>query len=203
MNTQPSLATEEVIKRLEFEARCRRDMDTRFSGTTLAMVIIKETKVISINIGDSRIVLGTRDETGQIVARPLSRDHKPDDIHELSRIIQLGGRVYRTVSSSSSSSSSSRISSPPKGKKKKVWGPVRVWLKDMDAPGLAMSRSLCDDIIHTAGVVSLLDIYEHTFNHSNDCVLIVGTDGMWQYVSNQEAVEIAIKEREPSRASVR
>ena len=30
-------------------------------------------------------------------------------------------------------------------------GPVRVWLKDQDIPGLAMSRSICDTVAHSVG----------------------------------------------------
>jgi serine/threonine protein phosphatase PrpC len=98
MSEDPFRAIGEVVTRLEFEARCRRDIDTRFSGTTLAMIVIQETRVISVNIGDSRIVLGTRNNEGQLVAYPLSTDHKPDDFEELHRIIHSGGRVYRTSS---------------------------------------------------------------------------------------------------------
>lgn len=199
ISEDPCRAIQEVVTRLEFEARCRRDIDTRFSGTTLAMIIIQETRVISVNIGDSRVVLGTRNSEGCLIARPLSSDHKPDEFGELNRIIYSGGRVYRTSSplpiSLNSTSNDSRLP--------RVWGPARVWLKDVDAPGLAMSRSLCDDVIHTAGVISTLDFHEHYFDHLNDCVLIIGTDGLWQYISNQEAVDIAVKEKEPSKASVR
>lgn len=33
-------------------------------------------------------------------------------------------------------------------------GPMRVWLMDQDAPGLAMSRSLGDYIAHSVGVAT-------------------------------------------------
>lgn len=32
-------------------------------------------------------------------------------------------------------------------------GPERVWLKDQDIPGLAMSRSLGDTVAHSVGAV--------------------------------------------------
>lgn len=190
----PSRAVEEIVRRLEFEARCRRDFDTRFSGTTLAMAIIQETRVISVNIGDSRVILGCRDHEGRIISHPLTRDHTPDEPIEFARIINAGGRVYRTISTSSASSQT---------RKTHMWGPVRVWLPDIDAPGLAMSRSLCDDVIHTVGVTSALEFNEHYFDHCRDCLIIVATDGLWQYLSNQEVIDIAMKECEPSKASVR
>jgi serine/threonine protein phosphatase PrpC len=161
------------------------------------MAIIQETRVITVNIGDSRVVLGCRDHNGQIISRALTKDHSPDDPTEYARIINSGGRIFRTVSSSSQSKTSS-------GKRRNLlWGPVRVWLPEIDAPGLAMSRSLCDDVIHSVGVTSTLEFHEHHFDHSKDCLLIIATDGVWQYLSNQEAVDIALHEREPSKASVR
>jgi hypothetical protein len=161
------------------------------------MAIIQESRLISVNIGDSRIVLGCRDQNGQIISRALTKDHSLDDPQEHARITASGGRIFRTVSSSCSSKSSS-------GKRRNLhWGPVRVWLPEIDAPGLAMSRSLCDDVIHSVGVTSTLEFHEHLFDHTKDCLLIIATDGVWQYLSNQEAVNIAIDESEPSKASIR
>lgn len=195
--SHPCRAIEAIVRRLEFEIRCRRDLDTRFSGTTLAMAIIQESRLISVNIGDSRIVLGCRDQNGQIISRALTKDYSLDDPQEHAWITASGGRIFRTVSSSCSSKSSS-------GKRRNLhWGPVRVWLPDIDAPGLAMSRSLCDDVIHSVGVTSTLEFHEHLFDHTKDCLLIIATDGVWQYLSNQEAVDIAIDESEPSKASIR
>ena len=59
--------------------------------------------------------------------QPLSKDHKPDIPEELQRILESGGRVdtYRDQNN-------------------KRRGPYRVWLKDENLPGLAMSRSFGD-----------------------------------------------------------
>ena len=45
-----------------------------------------------------------------------------------------------------------------------VDGPQRVWLGNMDVPGLALSRSLGDVIAHTAGVSSECEFTEYDFN---------------------------------------
>ena len=39
-------------------------------------------------------------------------------------------------------------------------GPMRVWLKNEEIPGLAMSRSLGDRIAHTVGVTCTPEIQE-------------------------------------------
>jgi serine/threonine protein phosphatase PrpC len=160
------------------------------------MVVIQETRVISVNVGDSRAILGCRDHAGRVMSHSLTSDHIPDEPNEFARIMSAGGRIYRTVSTSSTPVS-------PGQRRPHVWGPCRVWLPDIDAPGLAMSRSLCDDIIHTVGVTSTLEFREHHFDHCKDCVLVIATDGLWQYLSNQEVIDIAMKECEPTKASGR
>lgn len=46
-----------------------------------------------VNIGDSRAIISTED--GKL-AYNLSRDHKPTDPKEIKRIMQNGGKIYRT-----------------------------------------------------------------------------------------------------------
>ena len=42
-------------------------------------------------------------------------------------------------------------------------GPPRVWLKDQDYPGLAMSRSFGDRVAHSVGVSEEPEIKEYLF----------------------------------------
>ena len=46
------------------------------------------------NVGDSRAILSSNGGQ-QVVA--LSRDHKPSDVDEYSRIIKAGGQIYQTT----------------------------------------------------------------------------------------------------------
>mmetsp|Transcript_22629 Transcript_22629/g.33084 ORF Transcript_22629/g.33084 Transcript_22629/m.33084 type:complete len:346 (-) Transcript_22629:184-1221(-) len=182
--SDPQTAIQEVVQDIEFAARCRSDIDTRFSGTTLCIVVIRGNLILVGNVGDSRVVIGVRDtKTAKILPKNLTVDHTPDNPDEFKRICTSGGRIYRVVSGSG------------------VWGPSRVWLSNIDAPGLGMSRSICDDIIHTAGVVSTIEFFTHTCDVENDCVLIVATDGLWEFVDSQDAVDIAVACSEPSVAS--
>ena len=57
----------------------------------------------------------------------MTKDHKPNNKDEKSRIKACGGRVQRSV-----------------GRSGLQTGSWRVWLKDKDSPGLAMSRSIGD-----------------------------------------------------------
>ena len=79
-----------------------------------------------------------------------------------------------------------------------VDGPARVWLGHMDVPGLAMSRSLGDAVAHSAGVSSEPEFFEYEFNKGReDLVLVMASDGLWEFMSDQEVMDIACSTTEP------
>ena len=55
--------------------------------------------------------------------------------------------------------------------------------------GLAMSRSLGDAIVHTVGVSAEPEVKEHEITDEDE-FLIMGTDGVWDVIDNNQAVEI-------------
>jgi serine/threonine protein phosphatase PrpC len=105
--------------------------EVNFSGSTSVVVIVIGDKIICANAGDSRAMMVSDDN--KII--PLSRDHKPEIREESQRIIKSGGRVDRY--------SEHGIKS----------GPFRVWVKNENFPGLAMSRSIGDFVAGSVGVI--------------------------------------------------
>lgn len=105
--------------------------DCHFSGTTCTLVFQLGKKLICANAGDTRAIVFTDDK---II--PLSRDHKANLPDEFARINEMGGRVEPYIIEG------------------EEVGPHRVWLKDEDFPGLAMSRSIGDLIAGSVGVTS-------------------------------------------------
>jgi serine/threonine protein phosphatase PrpC len=69
-------------------------------------------------------------------------------------------------------------------------GPNRVWLKHEDVPGLAMSRSIGDNVAHTVGVTAVPVVREY-FLKEDDTICIIASDGVWEFMSNKEVAEIA------------
>jgi serine/threonine protein phosphatase PrpC len=68
----------------------------------------------------------------------------------------------------------------------------------MDVPGLAMSRSLGDAVAHSAGVSSEPEFFEYVFNQGReDLILVMASDGLWEFCSDQEVMEIAASTTEP------
>lgn len=71
------------------------------------------------------------------------------------------------------------------------FGPYRVWLKTETFPGLAMSRSIGDFVASTVGVISEPEIMEYTIN-SNSKFIIIASDGVWEFLSNEEIMNFVI-----------
>lgn len=65
-------------------------------------------------------------------------------------------------------------------------------------PGLAMSRSLGDAVAHSAGVSSEPEFVEYTFNSGReDLILVMASDGLWEFMSDQEVMDMAFTTTEP------
>jgi len=156
-------------------------IDTEFSGSTGVVVVIRDKLVVVGNVGDSRITRGYLDSSGTMKASALSDDHKPDRPNEKARILAAGGRVFAVEYDDG------------------IDGPPRVWLGHMDVPGLAMSRSLGDAVAHSAGVSSEPEFTHHVLNPADRC-LVVATDGLWEFMSNEEVIASVAQHNDPKQA---
>jgi serine/threonine protein phosphatase PrpC len=159
-------------------------IETDFSGTTFTCAVIRGNTMTTGNIGDSRSTVGFRNASGGITGIAISQDHKPDLPEEKARIEAKGGRVFAVEYDDG------------------VDGPPRVWLGHMDVPGLAMSRSLGDAVAHSAGVSSEPDFVEYEFNPDGreDLILVLASDGLWEFMTDQEVMEMAVQTTEPRYA---
>jgi len=170
----------DVIARCETEVLHESSIETDFSGTTFVCAVIRDNKCVMANVGDSRTSIAYRGPDGRISAVNLTIDHKPDLPAEKARIEAKGGRVFAVEYDDG------------------VDGPARVWLGHMDVPGLAMSRSLGDVVAHSAGVSSEPELFEYDFNPDReDLILVLASDGLWEFMSDQEVMDIAASTTEP------
>lgn len=167
----PQGAIERAVKRLTGELT-KTNINTAFSGTTAVFGLFVDKKLYVANIGDSRCVLCTRDGNGTHKAVGMSTDQKPENPEEKARILSSGGRVETLPGAPGDDN-----------------GPYRVWLKDVDVPGLAMSRSIGDEVSHTVGVISDPVIQQRQLE-DNDAYVMWASDGVWEFISNESACKI-------------
>ncbi len=166
-----------------------KQIDSDLSGSTCISVIYTPKKLIIANVGDSRCFLGkciekeNLEETGdnileenkkkvKWIAENLSRDHKPTITEEAERILKVGGRIR-----------------PMKDEDGEFIGPLRVYMKDRDMPGLAMTRSFGDYFGSTAGVIPEPEVTEYFFK-PEDKFMVLASDGLFEFMESQEIVDI-------------
>ena len=108
-------------------------------------------------------------------AEGLSRDHKPNLTGESERIISMNGRIdyYKDHDG------------------KKI-GPARVYAKDEDGPGLAMSRSLGDTIAEKLGVIAVPDVKICKRMPDRDRAVVLCSDGVTEFLSNEQIGEFIL-----------
>ena len=149
-----------------------QDIDSIFSGTTCVSVIFTPQRLICPNIGDSRAVLARYDVNKEkYIAIDLSRDHKPSELDEKQRILENDGKIQPFLEDG------------------EFVGPERVWIKEEEVPGLAMTRSFGDRVAATVGVISEPEIKEFELD-INDKFMIIASDGIWEFISSQECVDM-------------
>lgn len=149
-----------------------RNIDSKLSGTTCVSVIYTPEKLIIANIGDSRIVLGKQLSNGEWKHEDLSRDHTPEIKEEADRIKKVGGRIR-----------------PMRDDDGTFIGPLRVYMKEEEMPGLAMTRSFGDYFASTAGTISEPEVTEHKFNEE-DKFIVLASDGLYEFMESKEVVNI-------------
>ena len=148
-------------------------VNSMLSGSTCVSVIYTPIKLITANVGDSRIILGKFNKNeNKWISVDLTRDHKPSLPDEEKRILKKGGRIE-----------------PMKDEDNSFIGPPRVWLKEQEYPGLAMSRSFGDRVAHSVGVSEEPEIKEYNFCEE-DKFFVVSSDGLFEFISSQNIVEI-------------
>ena len=145
-----------------------------FSGTTCVSLIYTPFKLICANIGDSRAVVGRYDKNNKKwISINLSRDHKPTEEDEARRILKKGGRIKPFLDEETGTEV----------------GPPRVWVRDDEVPGLAMTRSFGDRVAAIAGTICVPEIKEYAF-HEGDKFVILASDGVWEFISSEECINI-------------
>ncbi|XP_021734367.1 probable protein phosphatase 2C 33 [Chenopodium quinoa] len=153
---------------MDRELRVHTSVDCFCSGTTAVTFIKQGQDLVIGNVGDSRAVLGTRDDDNTLVAVQLTVDLKPNLPAEAERIKKCRGRVFA-------------LQDEP--------DVARVWLPNNDSPGLAMARAFGDFCLKDFGLIAVPDISYRRLTEKDEFI-VLATDGIWDVLSNKEVVDI-------------
>ena len=161
------------------------DLDHCYSGAATVCVWMIGRELYCAWAGDSRCIVGRRvqskadggsdDEKSSSTFRAIAmtEDHKPNRADEQKRVRAAGGRIMRW---------------------QKHAGPLRVWMPDDWIPGLAMTRSIGDTLMSEYGVIPEPEV-SHMQLNDDDSFLVVASDGIWEFLTNDEVVRLVGKMR--------
>ena len=166
-----------IFSQIDIHLSLQNDFDTYKSGCTCVLIIQVGSKIICANIGDSRAILVYSYSKNLFNTKifPLSIDSKPDLPSELIRIKKCGGEVHRNINN-----------------KGHYLGPMRIFAKGKDYPGLAMSRSFGDFQCKEIGVICEPSFIEYCLDE-NCKYLVLGSDGVWDFLENENVAKIGNK----------
>lgn len=168
-------AFKETFLQVNSALKDERLIEPLYAGTTACVALLRDKQLILSNAGDSRAVLARKidcvgDDSWDVI--DLTEDQNPDLPAEKERIERMGGYV----------------SPPPEPGLSS-----RVWLdEEWSQIGLAMARSIGDHAVKSVGVIAEPVVSFHKI-HEKDCFLILATDGVWEFISSTEAVNIIAK----------
>ena len=163
------------FKKINKEIYDNNNIESDISGTTVSSLILISNKILSINLGDSRSCIFKK-ENDRYSYKYLTRDHKPTEKDERIRIINNNGRIKQCYDE----------------QLKKFIGPERIWLKNEDTPGLAMTRSIGDKIAHNVGVIEEPEFKYYEYD-GKEKFIIIATDGIWEYLNGDDCIKIVKK----------
>lgn len=153
--------------RLKMDSALSTAGDFEVSGTTVVVVIICRKKMWMAHAGDSRAVLARKD--GSILQ--LTGDHNVTLKSEYTRIFAHGGEIRKYDDEA------------PR---------VVAYNETGQMYALGMSRSVGDLCFTKVGVTHEPTVSSRTIEHEDEWI-IMASDGIWEFITNREAVEIVRK----------
>ena len=166
-------AIRESFSQIDYKLGHNSNINIDFSGSTCISILFNNNQIIMANVGDSKAIKGQYiAQNNKWIFEILNKEHKPENKEEYLRIKKSNGIIH-----------------PYLNEENEYIGPQRVWINNKNIPGLAMSRSFGDKFFTSIGVISKPDIL--FFKHKIiDKFIVIASDGLWMYVSNQEVVDI-------------
>ena len=195
------LALNETFEKIEeafFKQKCGATLEqSDRSGSCALVSLIFDNKIYIANLGDSRAILSIN---GGTKVKALTNDHKPNNPREYERAIKNGSKIYaddndetvRDISKLNIIKDKTEFEKYKKGENSKEDIVFREYPSD-----LAVMRTIGDIKAkkkeyggNPGTIINKPDIFIYDIN-SNDDFIIMGCDGIFDDLSNQDVANAA------------
>ena len=154
-------------------------INTDLSGSTCTLLIQIGDNIICTNIGDSKVILvyedenmdNNNDQNDRYNFINLTEDSTPYNEKEKMRLLGNGGNIKQLTNNFN-----------------QELGPLKIFLKNKNIPGLTITRSFGDKIGKSLGLISKPFINEYTLN-KNVKYIVMASSGIWQFMKEKELLE--------------
>ncbi|KAL4452158.1 hypothetical protein ABPG75_007820 [Micractinium tetrahymenae] len=172
-------------------------IDDCLSGTTACCALLAGRTLHVANVGDSRAVLAEGLPGAPLTARDLSKDQTPFRWDECLRVLKAGARVMtldqleglKDPSLPCWTNEDDCDGDPPR-----LWSPAGLF------PGTAFTRSIGDSAAEDIGVIPDPEMTATPLGPHHRFA-ILASDGIWEFISSQRAVEMVAKHDNPYDAA--
>mmetsp|Transcript_17918 Transcript_17918/g.58305 ORF Transcript_17918/g.58305 Transcript_17918/m.58305 type:complete len:380 (-) Transcript_17918:1403-2542(-) len=171
-------------------------IDDQQSGTTAITLYMDGRDLLISNVGDSRVMLGSVGDDGGLVTKSISTDQTPYRRDERERVKKYGARVMTADQIDGVEPIHENWDCKLGEELDDDGDPPRVWNQDLEYPGTAFTRSIGDSLAETLGVIATPEIREHEIT-ADDHVLIIASDGVFEFITNTDCVRIALLYSDP------
>jgi protein phosphatase 2C family protein 2/3 len=181
-----------------FKLKCSGDIEhCDKSGSCALVSILFDNKIYIANLGDSRAIMSMSSGTK---VKQLTNDHKPDNPKEFERVIKNGSKIYiddnddphRDPSKLTFIKDKAELEKSKSNNKSNEEMIFRVYPSD-----LAVTKSIGDIKAKKkefggkqGSIINKPDIFIHDINSTDD-FLVMGCDGIFDDLSNQEVSDAA------------
>jgi serine/threonine protein phosphatase PrpC len=170
------------------------------------------------SVGGCGAILGRRDSTGSYgeeekceiedhgshsvveearrIAIPLAADHTPYCQAELERITLAGAEVKHSDQIEYTNVICDSNEQTNDGNKRSQ----RIFMPGKSFPGTRFTRSICDSALEEIGILSDPNVVSCDLT-ANDDILIIASNGVFEFLTNQEVINICSACHDPLQAS--
>jgi len=178
------------------ELRASKKVNDLLSGTTSISVGFHQDFMVTMNVGDSRAILGYLDDNGNMISKHLSHDQTPYRKDERERVKECGAMIRSLDQLDGLEPLHENWSDNLGNVIDEDGDPPRLWHRDGEYPGCAFTRSIGDSLAESIGVFAEPELNVKKIA-DKDKIVVIASDGVFEFIPSQAIIEMCAKYDNP------